>query len=210
MHQNTRTTYTFPARIFSEEPKPFAHDSWRRAFRLLRMVGILHGKGFHGLRVFPYEYPLAYRIYLFPGEYADQSGVRCRPEFEASDNRLLARHSCASDPNYFDWQDGPGLSAHQLAFRFIERFPELARATFRLDYAYAGWYATLLAACEYGYLPYLFGEYEPELGALRMHRVSETATHEMEWFPLPPSASYGTYLNPIPQPRWLVEGDHNS
>ncbi len=44
---------------------PFADTYWRRCLRVLRMVNILHGKGFQGLRVFPYIYPLAYRIELF-------------------------------------------------------------------------------------------------------------------------------------------------
>jgi hypothetical protein len=103
-----------------------------------------------------------------------------------------------------------GFSAHELAFRFIERFPEIVRATYRLDYAYVGWYATLLATCEYGYVPYLFSEDEEEWGALRMRKTTDNPVHEIEWFPLPPSSNCGSYLIPTPQPRWMSDGDQNS
>jgi len=77
---------------------------------------------------------------------------------------------------------------------------------YHLDYPYLGWYATLVAHCEYGYLPYLFAEYEPEMGVMRMKRVKETTSvHDLDWFPLPPSPSYGQRLDPRLEPRWMQQ-----
>jgi hypothetical protein len=72
----TRTSFQTPSEIFLVEPKPFDDVYARRCFRVLRMAAILHGKGFHGLRVFPYHYPLAYRIKLFPADFVSRNGVR--------------------------------------------------------------------------------------------------------------------------------------
>jgi len=203
----TRTGFLAPSEIFAEEPAPFDDDYARRCFRVLRMVAILHGKGFHGLRVFPYEYPLAYRIELYPVSYAEPDGVKYsydRFGEELQRKHLIARHSGANNAHYFGWEDAEKLSAHRLALLFLERFPDLARASYGLDFAYAGWYATLLAHCEYGYLPYLFAEYEPEMDVLRLRHVGrKTTQHLMDWFPLPPSPSGGITLDPRPAPRWM-------
>jgi len=61
----TRTSFIASAEIFSEASKPFRDDYGQRCLRVSRMVAILHGMGFHGLRVYPYQYPLAYRIDFF-------------------------------------------------------------------------------------------------------------------------------------------------
>lgn len=176
----------FPDYMRSAKPELFADAYMRRCFRLLRMVGVLHGKGFQGLRVFTHIYPLAYRIELFPAEFADESGARYperhRQELEA--RRLLALHSGADETVWFgSWRDAAEADAEQLALTFIDRFPELARATERCDYAYAGWYATLMARCAYGFLPYLFAEMEPFDGTIRLHPCGKM---EVGRFPLPP------------------------
>jgi hypothetical protein len=92
-----RNTFEVPAAIFSTSPKPFADAYWRRCFRVLRMVGVLHGKGFHGLRIFPYNYPLAYRIENFPARYSKPDEVK----YEIPDEKLVARHSGANERKYF-------------------------------------------------------------------------------------------------------------
>ena len=78
--------------------------------------------------------------------------------------------------SFFGWSDVAGISAQELAVVFIERFPAMARSTNYFDYAYAGWFATLLAQCEYGYLPYLYSEDEPETGALHFCKISRDET----------------------------------
>jgi hypothetical protein len=198
-----RIVYDVPERLFREKPAPFKDAYARRCFRVLRMVGVLHGKGFHGLRVLPYEYPLAYRIELYPARYADTDGVKYRSELiDAQPNRrhLVARHSGASDEQYFGWEDVAGVDAHDLALEFLKRFPDLARESFGLDYAYAGWFSTLLQVCEYGFLPYRYAEYEEEGRALHLRSLGDT---KMDWFPLPPSPSHGSRLRPSGELPWL-------
>jgi len=94
------------------------------------------------------------------------------------------------------------MNVHQLAILFLERFPALAKASYHLDFPYAGWYATLLAHCEYGFMPYLFAEYEEMMGVMRMRKLGG---HEMYRFPLPPSQAAENTLNPLPRPGWLDE-----
>lgn len=201
--------FDVPNRVFTEAPKPFEDSYFRRCFRLLRMASILHMKGFQGLRVFPYIYPLAYRIELYPSIYASSDGVSYNWELSnewMEERRVIARYSGASGANYFEWEDVSGATAHDLAVRFIERFPSLAKATYHLDYEYAGWFSTLLAHCEYGYLPYLYAEYEPEIGVMRLYKADGSKTGlEMKTFPLPPRRSAGVELLPRPKPAWMSE-----
>lgn len=197
-----RNSFQTPSRIFQSPPQPIGDPYWRRCHRVLRMVGVLHGKGFHGLRVFPYEYPLAYRIELYPARYAELDGVKYREQEMPGgmDSRLIARHSGANEAKFFGWEDAQSADAQQLALLFIKRFPELCREAYHLDFAYAGWFATLLAHCDYGFLPYLFGEYEEEIGTLRMRKIGEAG---LDFFPLPPGASYGQTFVPDPEIKWL-------
>ena len=197
-----RIDFSIPSAVLTEVPEPFPDTYWRRCLRVLRMVHVLHGKGFQGLRVFPYIYPLAYRIELFPERYAEHDGVRYRDTISGDD--LVAGHTGAGGANFFGWDDVANLDAQHLAVEFISRFPRLAKATFHLDFAYAGWYGTLLAHCEYGYMPYLFSEFEPQSDALRMFRVDDSKPGpHIEWFPLPPAANAGLTLEPRPMPDWM-------
>ena len=204
-----RTTFITPSEIFTEEPKPFSDAHKRRCLRVLRMVAILHGKGFHGLRVFPYIAAIgAYRIELYPAVYSDLDGVKYRFSDDLERQRLIARHSGADEAQFFGWTDAVELTAHALALAFVDRFSELARASYHIDYAYAGWFATLLAHCEYGHLPYLLSEYEEEMDVMRIHHVGEKKTaYQMDWFPLPPTPSGGLSMDPRPSPKWLENQD---
>lgn len=198
--------FVIPSATFKKEPSRLSDAYLRRCFRVLRMVVILHGKGFQGLRVFPYIYPLAYRIELYPVKFAGPSGVRYDEDLQhiMEEKALVARHTGANEACYFEWDDAQEDNAHQLALKFIERFPQIAKASLVIDYAYAGWYSMLLAQCEYGYLPYLFGEFEPELDKLRMHHARKEGDQQhIEFFPLPPCSANGHRLNPRPLPAWL-------
>lgn len=203
---STRAQFIVPNQIFEVMPKPFEDPLARRAFRVLRMVSILHGKGFQGLRIMPYMYPIAYRIEVFPARFADTSGVRIRNDSglrmatEPDRYALHVGYSSGSGSNYFGQKDAAKLNAHELALKFISWFPSLARETYVLDYAYAGWFSSLLAHCEYGSIPYLFGEFEPTHDAMRMQAFGD---HPIDWFPLPPMPSAGSTLAPTPRPRWM-------
>jgi hypothetical protein len=147
------TTFQVPAHIFHSSPRPFTNEYARPCHRVLRMVSILHNKGFHGLRVYPYEYPLAYRVEIFPSSYVSRNGVSYdQIAFEKlNQDKLIAKHSGAGGSHYFGWEDASFADAPTLALMFIQRFPELCRDAYHLDYAYAGWFATLMGHCDYGY-----------------------------------------------------------
>lgn len=186
-----RNVFDVPEGIFDRTPTPFDDAYHRRCLRVLRMVGILHGKGFHGLRAFPYIYPVAYRIELYPGCYAKPDGVQYEERLVpgGNDSKLIARHSGAYQSKYFGWEDAQSANAQELALLFIQRFPELCRESYYLDYAYAGWFTTLLAHCDYGSLPYLFEEYASQVpGSVRLLRLNGNGP---EFFPSPPTAAYG-------------------
>lgn len=166
-----------PGAMLSEPPKPFEKCEHRRALRLLRMISILHGKGFHGLRLFPrFTGAGAYRFYLFPSRYAISSGLFYKDD---TPSRLLVGHSNNEIEHYFGKIDGKGLSAHKLAIRFIKAFPELMETSKLNDYAYVGWFATLLARSEYGAFPMVSDDSDN----LKMVALDHKSSTE---FPMPP------------------------
>ncbi|WP_170339655.1 hypothetical protein [Ruegeria arenilitoris] len=141
------------------------------------MISILHGKGFHGLRLFPrFTGAGAYRFYLFPSRYAVSSGLFYKDD---TPNRLLVGHSNSESEHYFGKIEGKGLSAHKLAIQFIKTFPELMEKSKLNDYAYVGWFATLLARSEYGAFPMVSDDSD----GLTMVALDHNSSME---FPMPP------------------------
>lgn len=198
-----RINFAVPAKMFTEAPKPSAIASARRFLRVFRMIAILHGKGFQRLRVFPFFSPtgFAIRVALYPARFTAEDGVKIDDLLQpvAEEHRLIAWHNSSAEANYFGWSDVEKHSAEQLALTFINRLPQIARASYGLDYAYAGWFATLLAHCEYGYFPYLFSDSEDDIGVLRMTPTSDLKrTSSQRWFPLPPSPGCGHQMDPGP------------
>ncbi len=166
-----------PQVMLTEPPKPFEKPEHRRALRLLRMISILHGKGFHGLRLYPRLTGAgAYRFYVFPCRYADKSGLY----YDSSQpNSIMAGHSNSGLEFYFEKIKGEGLSAHELAIRFIDAFPELVKQSKLNDYAYVGWFTALLARSEYGSLP-MVSDYSDDIDMITLDNKNSGV------FPMPP------------------------
>src|SRR4051812_660122 len=116
-------------------PKPSV--PWvRRAQRVIRMVEVLHQRGFQCLRLMPYAYPLAYRVAVAPRLSFSAINSAC---IEGGTD-LVATHSCAGDgARFFEWADATTDSATVLADKFLERFPRVAAHGKGRDWAYAGW-----------------------------------------------------------------------
>ena len=121
----------------------------RRACRLLSMVHELHKVGYQRLRI-------------CSGSSYDKSAWHCL--LMSADNVLMDGwtplnagscqvYSTADGKNFFGWKDADGDDARKLAVKFAERFPEIARAAYGPDWAYAGWFAAILGAAENGMLP---------------------------------------------------------
>jgi hypothetical protein len=93
----------------------------RRCQRIIRMVSELHRMGYQRTRFMPYEYPIAFRIYVGPAlRFSSENGSYA----------ALADHettyTSGSEANYFGWTDAPNDTARALAERFIQRFPRVA------------------------------------------------------------------------------------
>lgn len=165
----------------------------RRAQRVIRMVGELHRKGYQGLRVMPYAYPLAWRLAIAP-----------RGKFSAINGAVLEQgvvdvptYSGASGGNeYFDWDDAKADSAAELSEKFLRRFERVTEFGRGRDWAYAGWLQELLGAIEGNdVLPVVqWDEQEQDPETLRyipLWSFDENGVRSMSAgrFPLPPCAT---------------------
>lgn len=112
---------------------------------MIRMVSELHRFGYQRLRIFPYEYPLAWRLCIGPrGVFSRHNGAFV-PGYDD-----LPTYSSASENEYFGWADAKTADARGLAERFIDRFPRVAEAGRGRDWEYAGWLAELVGELERG------------------------------------------------------------
>jgi len=178
-----------PPNALNAKPIPFESAQHRYILRLIRMVASLHKKGLQRLRIFPYIYPIAFRLEILPVELVERkTGVRVRSGLTEQENHLVARYSSANEKVFFGWQDAASDDADDLALKFIARFQAISKLSQGVDWAYVGWLATLIGVCEYGYLPYLFSEYESEFDGLYLLPVD--GRQGRETFKLPPDAMW--------------------
>ncbi|MBP2299724.1 hypothetical protein [Azospirillum picis] len=139
---------------------PPADPAIRQAGRLLAMVNELHKAGYQRLRIAPGMAPSGchWRCHVTSAGNVAVNG------WEPLDwSRGVASYSTGQKNLYFGWDDAGHDSARQLAAKFIERFPEIARAGQGPDWAYAGWYVAMLGAAEHGTIPVFFADYPVEL-----------------------------------------------
>lgn len=131
----------------------------RRAGRLLAMVHELHKVGYQRLRISP-GYSLdgtEWRCYLLAAEDMHPDG------WTPSSIEKAHLYTSAQGKLYFGWSDAGTDGARSLAAKFIERFPETARAGAGQDWAYAGWFTSALGYAENSRLPVLYGGRNYEL-----------------------------------------------
>jgi hypothetical protein len=130
----------------SDESK--AEQARRRALRVLRMVHELHKLGYQRLRIVPGMSPSGcfWRCSVTHiGNILKTHGAMCW-HFD----RDMAYYSSGQMSDYFGWVDAHQATVQQLAARFLERFPEIARRGQGLDWSYAGWYVQMLGFAERG------------------------------------------------------------
>jgi hypothetical protein len=170
-----------------------SHEPWiRRSQRVFRMVSELHRMGLQKLRLMPFEYPLAYRVYVGPAAiFSSRNGANIALDLDPT----YAAYSSASGNSYFEWTDSESDNARQLAEKFLVRFPTLASKGKGRDWAYAGWLAELLSVFETypSRLPIVQAEWMSPSGddlsaiPLRFYGSSESSDGGGEMtFPLPP------------------------
>lgn len=127
----------------------------RRALRVLRMVGELHGMGYQKIRI-------------VPGMASSGMYWRCAVTSKrriAADHGALTQHdelfepphvaayTTGSDNEYFGWTDAQRATAGKLATLFVDRFPLICDEGRGQDWAYAGWYVHMLGLAKTGALP---------------------------------------------------------
>lgn len=136
-------------------PRQPAHI--RRAQRVLAMVHELHKVGFQRLRVDAHLAPsgLAWRCKILP-----KSGASRHHGAVDTASMPSVLHSSAFECEYFGWSDAKYDTARQLAQKFLERFPHIARSGRGRDPEYAGWYVEMLGHAERGALPVIYSNDE--------------------------------------------------
>jgi hypothetical protein len=105
----------------------------RAARRMMEMIGVLHERGFEGLRL---------NAGLAPSGCYWRGGV-----YAVRDSRVsTGSFSTGADAKVlFDWDDAEMLDVPELADRFVTAFPVLAALARHADPAYAAWYREMLA-----------------------------------------------------------------
>jgi hypothetical protein len=170
-----------------------ARQPWiRRSQRVIRMVSELHRMGYQKLRFMPFEYPLAFRVYVGPVSiFSRKNGAHIAHLIDGA----YAGYSSASDNVYFGWTDATGDNAYELGKKFIERFPDIAARGLGRDWRYAGWLSELLSVFEEfpARLPIVQAEYMEPSGddltalPLRCYDAQQGIDEGKDMaFPLPP------------------------
>lgn len=176
-----RTETTLPQ--VSTKPSSEARD--RRVLRVLAMVHELHKAGYQRLRICPgIGGPGAWRCAISPvSNTRKEHGALFRDE-----TRLVARHTEASDNEYFGWRDAKTDTARELAAKFIQRFPDIAREGIGEDWPYVGWYVQMLGLAEKGDVPVAYSDWYGELDPRRLPTTKSLfeGHPEQSHLPMPP------------------------
>lgn len=158
--------------------------------RLIKMMVELHRRGLQHLRIFPYEYPLAWRLKIAPkGFFSPRNGAFMRGPYEGDGTFEDATYSSANELKYFGWNNVENLDAEHLAGTFMKHSPKLCDAGSGRDWEYAGWLSELSGhVSRTKQLPFVMAEYfEPgpdELTYLPLRDYARSG--EITRFPLPP------------------------
>ena len=176
----------------------------RRAQRVLSMVGELHKRGYQRLRAVPAMSGsgMHWRCMVTPASNTlrTHGGHLATWEYEGGP---VASYSSGGDGNeYFGWTDRKAASARELADTFLERFPEICKASRGADWLYAGWFVELLGVAEQGWFPFLYADY----GVDESHGLRLTSPDDrvdkggMPTLPPPPQGE-------APDPGWGPEDE---
>jgi hypothetical protein len=168
-------------------------DAWIVAgVRLIKMMVELHRRGFQLLRIFPYEYPIAWRLKIAPKPFfSARNGAYIDPSNFGDQTIDDATYSSSSGLKYFDLENVERLDAEHLAGEFARAFPRLCEAGLGRDWEYAGWLSELSGhVSRTKLLPFVMAEYfEPDPSDLTYLPLRDYARGtEVTKFPLPPSS----------------------
>ena len=154
----------------------------RRAQRLLMMVHELHKVGYQKIQIFPYMAPSGFH---WRCTITTSNHIGFKHGFYKviqKKSQVAATYTSATENVYFGWEDAKQDNARQLAQKFIQRFPEIARQGKGLDYAYAGWLTLILGYTENGHFPIFFEDSPNQAPEGYMLNTSSSKTY----IPAPP------------------------
>jgi hypothetical protein len=156
--------------VLTVSQRPSKEPALRNATRLLSTVHELHKAGYQRLRVSCGMSPsgIYWRCLIASADDFDADGFSIT---YATPQDQIAHYSSSAGDRYFDWPDAVGLSARELAARFIERCPAIAAKGAGRDWPYAGWYTEMLGAAEHGRpgdIPVFFADYPLALDPERL------------------------------------------
>lgn len=154
------------------------------AVRVIAMVNELHRRGYQQLRIFPYEYPLAWRLCIGSRRhFSPHNGAYCE---HTADQFPI--YSSSQGKDFFGWTGCNAMSARSLSDLFIQAFPEVCAEGMGRDWAYAGWLLELSGRMfSTGERPFVMSEY------------FDTAPRDLTYLPLR-EASNGTVVRNFPLP----------
>lgn len=160
--------------------------------RVLLMVRELHRMGYERLRAPAFFYHLgSWRCPVYPvaavlaehgGLFSFDAVSSIRPCFEGE--LVLGQYSSASGQLAFGWDDVVFATPRELARRFLDRAPTLARLGLGRDPAYAEWFERMLEMTAPDDLIFSDAEYVPPARGLF------TVERHEPWVPLPPPGEY--------------------
>lgn len=194
------------ANLVSLHPHP--EQEIRRSARVVAMLAELHKVGFQRLRAMPFMSPsgMHWRLWIGPTTlfHHNHGAMMATPgqrtlEGDPALLRLFegaARYTSgqATEGAYFGWDDAAHDDARQLAAKFLDRFPDLARAGQGWDYEYAGWFSRLFGLVEQGLFPVAMADGQSptpsniDLASMRPRIWGEFTGDAV--LPLPPPGEY--------------------
>ncbi len=140
-----------------ENPEDETH---RNASAVLNMVAELHNMGYQRLRIAPGMSPSGtyWRCGVTHVEnITSEHGARAMDE--SSDT---ASYSSGAGHRYFGWEDAQDDDPQDLARKFVERFPVIARLGRGDDEDYALWFEGVVQLASKGELPYAYSDWSDD------------------------------------------------
>lgn len=152
---------------------------------VLLMVYELHRLGYQRLRIEPGMSPsgMYWRCALASAAHfsaAYGAGIVNR-------DAPVARYGSGQDRAYFGWEDAADDTSQELAYKFVERFPEVCAQSWGQDWAYAGWYMELLRLTEPSGAPIVYADWDLDPGVVSV--IGDTANDTVA---LPPSGEHAS------------------
>ncbi len=141
----------------AENPEDETH---RNATAVLLMVAELHRMGYQRLRITPGMSPSG--MYWRCGVTNVENIMADHGALVMDESADMATYSSGAGDRFFGWDDARGNSPQDLARKFVERFPVIARLGRGDDEDYALWYDDVVKLTKTGDLPYAYSDWSDD------------------------------------------------